>query len=349
MKNYKEFLRAKDLIAKGKIKEGTVILKRLQRFDKNNLNIKYELACLLIKAEATKLEGKQLLEEMLGTCNKKYAMYELAILECTEENYEIAERYFKEIVKEEYDFLSFAGLATIEIIRKNLINAEYYFNEALYYFYENNIYDKKFHQNFEKIKLVALNLMFLEIKNERFERAYSYYLMLDECPKLGKASRKQIEFYLKYKLNILTDEDGKFKTYFYQQLLNYDSTEAIKHIKLHLDENDTKKIHSCYNENLNIDKLFEEIQLKIANLSPYKSTLVDKYNIEYDYNIGSIDNIQTNFIRVITILNTKDIITMYPILKEMEESNLIEEDYLKVKQIKRESQIDKFNKKYGLK
>ena len=53
--------------------------------------------------------------------------------------------------------------------------------------------------------------MFLEIKNERFERAYSYYLMLDECPKLGKASRKQIEFYLKYKLNILTDEDGKFK------------------------------------------------------------------------------------------------------------------------------------------
>lgn len=100
---------------------------------------------------------------------------------------------------------------------------------------------------------------------------------------------------------------------------------------MHLDENDTKKIHSCYNENLNIDKLFEEIQLKIANLSPYKSTLVDKYTIEYGYNIGSIDNIQTNFIRVITILNTKDIITMYPILKEMEESNLIEEDYLKVK------------------
>ena len=51
MKNYNEFLKAKDYIKEEKINEAEAILKRLIKFEPKNLVIKFELARLLVKNE----------------------------------------------------------------------------------------------------------------------------------------------------------------------------------------------------------------------------------------------------------------------------------------------------------
>ena len=62
-----------------------------------------------------------------------------------------------------------------------------------------------------------------------------------------------------------------------------------------------------------------------------------------DIKMGSIYNEKLNDISIITLPNTKNIITMYPVNKVDENLNDVEQEKPKTKRL---SQIDKFNKKY---
>lgn len=354
MKNYNEFLKAKELANEEKYKDAIVILKRLCKFEPNNLILKFELARLLIKYKEKKDEGKVLLEELLDTTNKVYAMFELAKLEIEEENYEKAKEMLEKIIDTENNCLAILELTKLEIKGENLEEANYYFEKLLEIIFEPNVDYKMY---LDDAKMTLIKLIFLEIKNKKYKEAYDHFLIFDDYPKLNNIEAIKINFYLKYKLNQLTDEEKKNDSYFCNQLLNYNEEKAIEHIKLHLDENNFKKNHTCYNKELNINILYNDTKYRIYNMSPIKSTLVDRYIIECEYVVGSINNIETNVVEVVTFSNTKNILTIYPIIRETEkditkenitcEQKDNEKD--KVKQIKRVSQIDKFNRKYGLK
>jgi tetratricopeptide (TPR) repeat protein len=336
VKNYNDFLKAKNLIKQNNYRDAEIILKRLYKFEPENSIIKFELARLLIKNQNSKEEGKRFLEELLDTKSRTYAMLELGRLEAVEENIPKAREYFEELIKSNSQNKIFAifELGRIEEKEENIDKAIQYFEKILD----------------TKNEIYALNkLVYLEIKIKNYMKAYNYLKKLLYYSDLDDLNIKEINhiiFYLKYKLNLLTEEDKKNNSYFCIQLINYDEEKTIEHIKFHLDENDNKRIHTNYYKSLNINILFNDIKFKISNMLPIKSSLTDKYIIEYDYIVGSINNVETNALEVVTYSNTKDIITMYPIYPIKNKKN--EED-MKVKQIKRESQIDKFNRKYNLK
>lgn len=60
----------------------------------------------------------------------------------------------------------------------------------------------------------------------------------------------------------------------------------------------------------------------------------------------TIDNHKTDTVKIVVIPNTKDIITIYPI-PAINNKLEIENDYTSSKQKVRESQLDKFKRRYA--
>jgi tetratricopeptide (TPR) repeat protein len=132
--------------------------------------------------------------------------------------------------------------------------------------------------------------------------------------------------------------DGHFN-YTEKQLISYDPTNAKEHIHKHsstTDANDPET--SIFNPNVDTDKLFATIKPYLKEENRYFDNLFDCYMV--DYPNASIYGQGKNCVRVITLANTKNIITMYPGSKPNIEDKV-------TKEIKQESAIDKFCKKYG--
>ena len=88
------------------------------------------------------------------------------------------------------------------------------------------------------------------------------------------------------------------------QIMNYDELSAVEHIiERHKDE---------FADNINLYKLFSEVSLD-EKYHKRNITFNNIYDIPYP-NIG--ENIDT--LRVITLPNSKDILTMYPLYNEAE-------------------------------
>ncbi|MBP3461241.1 MAG: tetratricopeptide repeat protein [Bacilli bacterium] len=328
MKNYNEFLKAKELIKEEKIKEAEAILKRLIKFEPKNSHIKFELARLFVKNEKTKEQGKKMLVELIDTDNDHYALIELAKIEEQDENYETSKYYLSQL--EEDNIYKLLELGRVEYRQKNFMKAREYFEKVYNMECKESIY-------------AVDDLMFLNLVEKRYEDAYEMFHIVKEKKVYDSRELRKVEIFLKHKLGLLKENEYP-NTYFCRQLFNYEEKKAIEHIKLHLDENEYKAEHTTYNKSINIELLFRDIRLLIEDMEPYKCGLADKYIIDYDYIVGEVDGVETNKIEVTTFSNSKDIITMFPIISE----ELVIESKPKVKEIKRESRIDKFNKKYNL-
>ncbi|MBE6160478.1 MAG: tetratricopeptide repeat protein [Lactobacillales bacterium] len=327
MKNYNEFLKAKELIKEEKINEAESILKRLIKFEPEDVFIKFELARLFVKNDKTKEQGKKMLLELINTDNDNYAIIELAKVEEQDGNYETSKYYLSKLDNNVYQLLE---LGRVEFKQKNFIKAREYFEKVYNMECKESIY-------------AVDDLMFLNLVEKRYEDAYEMFHIVKEKKAYDSRELRKVEIFLKHKLGLL--KVGEYpNTYFCRQLFNYEEEKTIEHIKLHLDENEYKAEHTTYNKAINIELLFRDIKLLIEDMEPYKCGLSDKYIIDYDYIVGEVDGVETNKIEVATFSNSKDIITMFPIISE----ELVIESKPKVKEIKLESRIDKFNKKYNL-
>ena len=312
-----------------------------------NKLIKRENDCLayieLAKLE-TKIGNHNRAIELLQTVDKnlneesKYhyiVLLELAKVSRRNEDIDKAKEYLKIIgesnnntIENEWIMLEYAK---IEELNNNVVNAI-------------SILNKLLNTMIHEIALVQLIKIY--IKYEQYELAYKYNneLLKIKNPR-SHFNPKQIDTFLKYKLGI--ENNNEENTYFTKQLYSYNKYEVINHISQHLDENDEKIMHSIYCEDINIEKLYEYASKQIQNLEPIVEGINDKYIVRCNKIVGmSLDKQPTDTIKVIVIPNTKDIITMYPISapnKKLE----IENDYTSSKQKVRESQIDKFNRRYA--
>ncbi len=70
---------------------------------------------------------------------------------------------------------------------------------------------------------------------------------------------------------------------------------------------------NCFTDNIDREKLLNNMLLSIRNINPNYSDMRDKYIVKLDKFIGYVENELTNYICVETILGTKNIINMYPI------------------------------------
>lgn len=273
---------------------------------KNNFGLKdpeYVLAKELINEEYF-VDAIKILQKLHKNNSSSQALkFELALAWATSGiAVDRAEKYFKKLIKDDgrLSDISRIELARILLCKKN-------YNEA-----RDNL---EIASKNKKLMLYALSeLFYLALREEKYEEAKSLYNIIKYDDNYWTSVRKtQIETYLNYKLGKIDSNNNFDNYYFGSQLLNYSDDRAIEHIKLHLDEDDDKQVHSTYLEDTNIEKLYEESKTRITSINPSVICVVDKYILDFDKPIGIIKNEETDVVSVVTIPNTYDILSIYPV------------------------------------
>ncbi len=184
----------------------------------------------------------------------------------------------------------------------------------------------------------------------------NYEKALKEINKLPKNTTENhfIKTLCKVKLGLVsTDRIDPKQAYRISQAVSYSRENAIIHIKEHTKEAG----RSYFNEEVDIEKLYDDIDRLIPKAEPQLS--IDPFMTGYLFYVPRVgfnsNDIPLNHLKVATILNTGKILTMFPTEKVY---LTVTNDYPKMmqeavpvyqKQKRRESQIDKFNRKYGIK
>ena len=245
------------------------------------------------------------------------------LLERVELNFDRSRKYFSECMAEpKYPYSSFLYLAKLHVqmgdydmaekmFQTLQLNAKFYFQATLDLIYlyslQTKFYDAK--QN-----LMTINVSTLD------ERQLGAYLIL--------------EAYLKYFLGELKSSDSEKSCSYYviNYLYNHNDNNLLSHINRHK----SSSINGmCFYPDLDLPKLLMEVRSKIENMNGNHFEICDIYKFSLDYPIGFKDNEVTYDLCVATLLGTKDIITMYPIIlsKDYNKEGLLTSEELKLKRI----------------
>lgn len=185
------------------------------------------------------------------------------------------------------------------------------------YFFEEMVKTEKLASIYAILELINLDLL-----ENKFDEAYK--LLNDNYTRLVNVINNKIitntEFYIRYKLGLL-DEDEDKTQYYKRNLISYDENDVISHIKKHSSFIDMKRIHTKFQEDIDIITLFSDVKKLINDIKPTYSTSVDIYYINYGKIIGNVNNEETKYLEVVTYINTKNILTIYPISKEIVNNN----------------------------
>lgn len=187
----------------------------------------------------------------------------------------------------------------------------------------------------------------------------SYQGNFDECKKILQnpiSSRKcRLSFltYLKKQLGNLAKENTKNEKYICKQINSYDEQMAIEHIKKHFNNGlcEFDDINSIFNDSFPLEDIINKIKEILPNEQKINSRgFENEYIFKYD-KCGTVSGVSTDYFFVCTIQNTNHIITIYPCLNTGKLPFTDLNDYEKESngKIKRISQIEKFNKRYGIK
>lgn len=152
------------------------------------------------------------------------------------------------------------------------------------------------------------NLIYLDIREEKYQEAYITLAEIkDEEGLIKDKDIKDINFYLKYKLKILTQEDLENLDYFKTQLLNYNIFCTVNYINNANESNDAK-----LNKDINLNELLPYLEQQISNMKPTSYSLLDKYIVDTNFNVCTICGESSSRLEVLTIPNTKNIISISP-------------------------------------
>lgn len=338
----------------GDIDGAIKILRRLYRLNPDIRKFKNIYACLLLEKDEMKEEGINILKESLNSSNEYenlYALFNLGECYYKQFNYEKAEIYFNLFIEKINNITLNDNLKTklnYAILHLGTIQMHNNFTDAAANF--KKLLDTDFSH-------AALNnLITIEIREENYEEAYNYYLKLINRKNIKLDDNlKRTGLYLKYKLGLLSREDNNIYNYFYSQLISYEPNYALNYIITH---HNFESIYekSIYNKDISISDLYDSIMLIINDTKPvFYDLCCDVYIIEFNHMIGFTiirgKEKETNIVEVSTLPNTKNILTMVPSSKNfaINIKTYDKEEEVKTKEFKRESQIDKFNRKYGMK
>ena len=114
--------------------------------------------------------------------------------------------------------------------------------------------------------------------------------------------------------------------YFSSQIVEYD--DSILEDKI---ERNQILGRSRFNGEIDIKNIISYVKEKIENTEPSYYDLFDRYIIEYP-KIGTVDKKNTDYLMVITNLNTKEIVNIYPCsgvyINNVEKSDVMTKKYI---------------------
>lgn len=220
--------------------------------------------------------------------NNIYALYRLGLLEAKCGNYTEARKCFLPLLKTKFQKEVMFELGKIEVKIGNYKMARDYFNYLI-----TNYHDEH-----------AFNLLcIIEYKLNNYLEVFN---LINEYQNMNVSEKVMVG--ISKKLNVFFAYDyEKTNNYGCNMILNYDEESAISHIFLnHVDSFDKNN----FNKNIDIYKLFINIKKCInANNKVNYFTFYDIYFTHYP-NIGENGE---NYLKVITLPNSDEIITMYPV------------------------------------
>ena len=231
----------------------------------------------------------------------------------------------------------------VRFMRAKSYRALKYFDEA--------ISDLKYNLNIDDSNYSLTELFFLYYHLNRYEEALEIITDVYKRKCINCHSLLITEIIMKKqlgkKLNIKIGLDSNYIT---RQVYDYNMDMALEHIKNHHIENNE---NICFfDKNIDLDYLFNLVKYNIKNENKVNTEEILEIHYIGISNVGYIKNDICNYIKVVVIPNTTDILNMYP-------TNNIDCDYVyniecdydklfskKEEKVKKMTQIDKFNKKY---
>ncbi len=304
------------------------------------------------------------------TCfDEKYALLFIkkAIVKFILHDYDAAYELFKEVNNSNCSpkllSKSACWLARIELLKGNIEEAKTYFNKLKNssakdvlsagietsqgnYGAAINIFETKILSKNKSLDVLVVYINTL-IRNKDYKKAKdvieNYLLKQSNIPRKIFVNIERLFAIVKKNLGEIDEEPN---SYFIKQIFRYSNMRSIDHIMAHYySENGSGKFSPSFNIN---DEYFK-IRNLIKDMNPVFRSLdesVDKYIIDYP-GAGVLGDISLDKIQVVTIMETKDIITFYPVSK-YSLGYEYEEDFVPKKEPqKRLTQIEKFNQRYG--
>ena len=216
-----------------------------------------------------------------------------------------------------------------------------------------DIYDSKIMVDSDRLFHIKSKLNYIKAKlyshQKEYEKAaetlsrdmYDKHCDIDKCV-----------FYCKLRAG--EDIASELDSYFYSQMRSYSEEYFRHHINKHIAKyrHDDIVVGSAFVDSFPVDEVIEELKRIIpSNMDKgfFSGIYDDTYFFKYD-NCGRDDAKYTDYFQVVTIHDSINFITMMPCSLDGIE-NAIDLNYLKKDQsshsLKRNSQIEKFNKRYG--
>ena len=251
----------------------------------------------------------------------------------------------KSVIKKATEYLDlFPNDIQVRFMRSKCYRKMEMFNEA--------INDLKYNLNLELNEHSLASLYFIYYYLNMYEEAIKLLPLLYETRCINAHSVSISELVMKKQLGMeINVKESVYKDYIKRQILDYNEEEALN--KISTRENKIVENDSYFNNNVNLKYLFD-----IAKESIKEGKKVNTEEMLEIYyfgvsNIGYINNNTCNFIKVVVIPNTNNIISMYPTTQvDYNYISNINIDYDKLfeknNKVKTISRIDKFNKKYNI-
>lgn len=323
------YIKCRVLLTENRISEMYELLKKSEKLIKVEYMNSSNLFCIFNKyLDISKVEDARRLYLKYNNClntewERKY--FEGRINLCTG-NYEQAIKDFKYIIECNQDYV---------------IDAYYYLSKIAY-MNNNSEYEKQCYDNMlylKKYEMAKVYIVEYYLRNNDKEKAIECYKSIDQNFKNSNLTNvRQLNAMLGLPLN---DKDREF--YAIRQIENYDIDSAVDHILRHKEKNHG---FGYFNENVDVKDLLLDIRPKIIDRRPDYTDTFDHHILKYN-DIGRYDSDHIDFVEVISVPNTNNVITMYPVASNniFATNYSIEQHNQKV--LKRKSQIEKFYAKYG--
>lgn len=249
-------------------------------------------------------KARKLLEENIG--NQAVQLKQVyGLLENIENNFESSKRYYSECMVEP----QMQNKALLSIAKLYIQTGD---NEVARKMFETLQLNKYF-----KIQS-TINLICLNILEENYKDAEKLLKGIDEkelTPKLYQ-HYNILNMYIKYFLGNLKSSDNYFdpvKDYMIYRLFDNSDETLLNHIQKHTNQKDIKS-NGCFFKYTDLKKLLFDAREKIENMNSNHFEVSDMYRFRLDTPIGFKGDEITSDLCVVTMIGTKDILTMYPVL-----------------------------------
>lgn len=304
------------------------LLEKLLEIDSNNYRARFLLGKVhLMYREEVKAE-KEFLKILKYNPNNSYALVELGKMYIREGNFQKSKKILKSVknkTKEENIFLTYE-LAYIYFLEHNFSEAKRLLNQILTQGNKNNALFLLAKILFLEEDLVSVKRILSSLINnsDHFKRVQWLLIYIDILEgkygdaflKLGKVSNKDRDYdfvyiYLKSKLNMIeTSLSNSSLSYSGSQIVSYNKNKAIEHIVKHKEENNKKEKHSVLSPDVDVKEIINNIENKSLKL--IGRNIFDTYIMRFPNAGRNYLGEKTNYLKIITVIGTKNVITMFP-------------------------------------